>query len=144
MCVHCGCKRTSKCMVTLRVQFKQNHPLHTIQYQPITTTADNHQPSIINTHTIHNYNTRQQNYTHSCLCCAEKRMRNSHNNKSIQQRRPPINSDHYYHHNTRPGMNALLTRQIIIIKSHITKPDYATKFRNHNNQSNHPQKDHHQ
>ena len=37
-------------------------------------------------------------------------------------------------------MNALLTRQIIIIKSHITKPDCATKFRNHNNQSNHPQK----
>ncbi len=54
-------------------QFKQNHPLHTIQYQPITTTADNHQPSIINTHTIHNYNTRQQNYTHSCLCCPGKR-----------------------------------------------------------------------
>ena len=63
--------------------------------------------------------------------CAVQRRDDSHNNKSIQQRRPPINSDH---HNTRPGMNALLTRQIIIIKSHIiTKPDCNKISQPHNN-----------
>ena len=49
-------------------QFKQNHPLHTIQYQPITTTADNHQPSIINTHTIHIIITPDNKITPIAVC----------------------------------------------------------------------------
>ncbi len=42
VCVHCGCKRTIKCMVTLSAAV-QTKPIENIstQYQPITTTTDN-------------------------------------------------------------------------------------------------------
>ena len=78
-----------------------NKTIHSTQYnnQPITTTADNHQPSIINTHTIHNYNTRQQQT--SCLY-AEKRLE-----------QPPINSTARLHNKTTNSAT-----KIIIIHMH--------------------------
>ena len=118
-----------------------NKTIHSTQYNtsqspPQLTTIS----LVLSIHTQHIIITPDNKITPIAVVLCREEMRNSHNNKSIQQRRPPINSDHYYHHNTRPGMNALLTRQIIIIKSHIiTKPDCATKFPNPTttNQINH-------
>ena len=120
VCVHCSCKRTRKTIHSTQYNTSQSPPqLTTISL-------------VLSIHTQYIIITLDNKITPIAVCAVQRR-------DEKFQRRPPINSDHYYHHNTRPGMNALLTRQI---KSHIiTKPDCAeeTKFPNPTttNQINH-------